>query len=220
MWLIYVGEIVEPRRQGLLTVKYADNSKIDQEEHEVRPWIDVLDFPEWKRIVTAVKGGLQYLRNRMDGRLPPQQVHYDCSAMFQVLKAVKVFDPSWAASNLDAESVDDLGVVTPIVDLIPSLHQELQAYHTAANSVKIDHTENKEDHSFTDQVLKFFKEYGEAFPSWCAAARIVFAFTPNSAAAERVFSLLSSMFGDQQENALGDYIQTAIMLSYNGRPIG
>ena len=33
---------------------------------------------------------------------------------------------------------------------------------------------------------------------------IVFAFTPNSAAAERVFSLLTATFGDQQMVTLAD----------------
>mgnify|MGYP007078280271 CR=1 FL=1 len=46
-------------------------------------------------------------------------------------------------------------------------------------------------------------------PAWAEAAQIVFAFTPNSAAAERVFSMLKAMFGDQQMETLADIIQTA-----------
>ena len=45
--------------------------------------------------------------------------------------------------------------------------------------------------------------------------RIVGSFTPNSAAAERVFSLLKLMFGDQQMTSLADMIQAALMLKYN-----
>ena len=52
------------------------------------------------------------------------------------------------------------------------------------------------------------------------AAQIVFAFTPNSAAAERTFSLLKSMFGDQQLDTLADIIQTALMLRINERAVG
>ena len=52
------------------------------------------------------------------------------------------------------------------------------------------------------------------------AAQIVFAFTPNSAAAERVFSMLKAMFGDQQMETLADIIQTALMLRYNKRNVG
>ena len=58
------------------------------------------------------------------------------------------------------------------------------------------------------------------FPTWAFVARIVFSFTPNSAACERVFSLLKFMFGDQQWATLGDYIQAALMLSYSERAVG
>ena len=44
--------------------------------------------------------------------------------------------------------------------------------------------------------------------------------TPNSAAAERVFSMLKLMFGDAQMSALMDMIQAALMLKYKGRKIG
>jgi hypothetical protein len=58
--------------------------------------------------------------------------------------------------------------------------------------------------------------------SWnrAIAARIIFAFTPNSAASERVFSLLKAMFGDAQTQCLTDYIQAALMLAYNKRRVG
>ena len=50
--------------------------------------------------------------------------------------------------------------------------------------------------------------------------RVVGSFTPNSAAAEGVFSALKRMFGDAQMTALADYIQAALMLWYNKRPVG
>jgi hypothetical protein len=51
--------------------------------------------------------------------------------------------------------------------------------------------------------------------------RIVGSFTRNSAAAERVFSLLKNMYGDQQQmTALADMIQAALMLKYNKRAVG
>ena len=55
---------------------------------------------------------------------------------------------------------------------------------------------------------------------WALAARIVFAFTPNSAASERVFSLLKAMFGDASMTTFSDYIQAALMLKYNKRTVG
>ena len=50
--------------------------------------------------------------------------------------------------------------------------------------------------------------------------QIIGSFTPNSAAAERVFSMLNTMFGDTQMSALVDMIQAALMLRYNKRTVG
>ena len=55
---------------------------------------------------------------------------------------------------------------------------------------------------------------------WALAARITLGLTPNSAACERVFSLLKNMFGEQQMAALADYISAALMLKYNKRTVG
>ena len=38
---------------------------------------------------------------------------------------------------------------------------------------------------------------------------------PTSATVERVFSMMSWMFGEQQQAALEDYKETALMLRYN-----
>ena len=51
-------------------------------------------------------------------------------------------------------------------------------------------------------------------------SRIVFSFTPNSAAAKRVFSLLKIFFGSDRDTALADVIQTTLMLRYNKRTVG
>ena len=62
--------------------------------------------------------------------------------------------------------------------------------------------------------------HGKEIPAWAKAARIIFAFTPNSASCERVFSLLKNFLGDQQMASLADSIQVALMLAYNQRSIG
>ena len=43
---------------------------------------------------------------------------------------------------------------------------------------------------------------------------------PSSAACERVFSLLESMFGADQDRSLGDMVQGSLMLRYNKRTVG
>ncbi|KAL1526815.1 hypothetical protein AB1Y20_015507 [Prymnesium parvum] len=215
----FKGEVVSPRREGLITVKYSDGSKIDQEEREVRQWVDVLDWPEWKSMVISAKGAIAYLRNRLHGNLPANQKHYDCSHMFQVLKVVQAFNPSWAARNLTADVVDRMRIVAPLSAFVTDLHEEIHTYLAAAANATIDHTENADDHSFTRDVLNFFRDHGSEFPAWASAARVVFAFTPNSAAAERVFSLLNSMYTKNQIASLADGIQAAIMLKYNKREL-
>ena len=66
-------------------------------------------------------------------------------------------------------------------------------------------------------MLLFWANHGKEFPTWALAMQIVGAFTPNSAAAERVFSLLKQMWGDTQMHALADIIQASLMLKYNKR---
>ena len=75
--------------------------------------------------------------------------------------------------------------------------------------------------AFSDGVLEWWRRNGDsAISAWVDAARIVFAFSPNSASCERVFALLKNMFGEQHMHSLKDYVQAALMLRYNGRQIG
>ena len=215
----FKGTIVSVAR-GKTKVKYEDNSTIEQEEREVRQWIDVREMAEWKRLAAAAKGGITYLRNRLTGNLPANQKNFDCSHMYEVLRVVQAFDPSWASQHLDANVVDALAVVKPLRNMTAALKRELPAYLVATAGIVIDHTESKDDHTFTNQVLRWWATNGSKFPAWAGAAQIIFAFTPNSAAAERVFSLLKVMFGDQQMDTLADIIQTALMLRVNKRTVG
>ena len=79
-------------------------------------------------------------------------------------------------------------------------------------------------HEFTKGVLLFYKNHGAEFPTWARtwalAMRIVGSWTPNSAAAERVFSLLKAMFGETRMRALQDMIESALTLKYNKRNVG
>eukprot|EP00966_Prymnesium_polylepis_P220373 5097749-Prymnesium_polylepis.1 len=62
------------------------------------------------------------------------------------------------------------------------LLQELPAYLSAAKGFTVDHHDTK---AFTEGVLGWWASNGTKFPTWAEAARTVFSFTPNSAAAER-----------------------------------
>ena len=107
----------------------------------------------------------------------------------------------------------------PVAEHVPRLKYELPAYLATCAGTAYDH--NDVD-AFTKGVLLFWANHGKKFPTWALAMQIVGSFTPNSAAAERVFSLLKLMFGDMQMSSLADMIQAALMLkySYNARKVG
>ena len=73
---------------------------------------------------------------------------------------------------------------------------------------------------FTDALFTWWRTNGKSFPAWALAARVALAISPNSAACERVFALLKTMFGEQQTSALSDMIQAALMLRTNKRRLG
>lgn len=71
--------------------------------------------------------------------------------------------------------------------------------------------------ALADQKVKWWRDHAVVLPCWSEAVKKVLLVQPSSAAAERVFSLLNAAFGDQQEHALRDYLESAVMLQYNSR---
>ena len=61
------------------------------------------------------------------------------------------------------------------------------------------------------------EEHGAEVGAWAVGAQIIFSLSPNSAAAERIFSQMKDMFGDKQASALADMLQAAMMLRYHKR---
>lgn len=87
---------------------------------------------------------------------------------------------------------------------IDGLKSELSAYIAAA-----------EDVSSEIDPMMWWKSHEAELPKWANACKLVVLVQPSSAAAERVFSILSSSFTAQQESSLEDYIELSIMLQYN-----
>jgi hypothetical protein len=85
---------------------------------------------------------------------------------------------------------------------------EVHAYLTACVGVVVNTTSME---AFTNSILLFWCRNGHKFPTWAAAARIMM---PNSASAERVFSLLKAMFGDARASSLADLIEGSLMLKF------
>ena len=138
--------------------------------------------------------------------------------MYEVLKLIRFFDPTFAGQHLTSDGVTALLGVKPLAPLIAGLKRELPAYLVEARKVTaIDHNDV---HQFTTDVLKFWRNVCTQIPTWAKAAKIVFSFTPSSGASERIFALVKTMFGDDQLSALADCIQASLMLRYAQRTIG
>lgn len=89
---------------------------------------------------------------------------------------------------------------------ISQLRTELPLYQRAFNSVNDDVNINEFWIGVKEDIPMFFELY-------C----ILLLFQPSSGCVERVFSILTAMFTDQQELALHDYVQTQVMLRFNYR---
>ena len=75
-------------------------------------------------------------------------------------------------------------------------------------------------HSAVLCVKLYFWSHGgsdSCLPHWSSAVQKVLLVQPSSATAERVFSMLNQSFGEQQQNALEDLVETTIMLQCNKR---
>ena len=110
--------------------------------------------------------------------------------------------------------------ITPLVSLglLGTMKQQMPQYLAAAATAPAFDVSDVD--AYTEAVLDWWRANGNSFPAWALGARIVFAFSPNSASCERVFSLLKIMFGEQQMSALADFIKAALMLRYNQRRVG
>ena len=121
---------------------------------------------------------------------------------------------------MNAAFVDSMAAITPLkgLGMLDGMKRELPQYLAAAQGAHVFDKSSVAD--FTEAILKWWRVNGKAFPAWALAARVAFAISPNSAACERVFSLLATMFTDEQRATLGDAIAAALMLHSNQRRVG
>ena len=111
--------------------------------------------------------------------------------------------------NVDADKVKETLLPIPFLSSKVELDQllaELPAYLASAAD-----TSNEVD------PVEWWRNNAATLPCWSAAAEKILLLQPSSAAAERVFSILSNCFGEQQDRALQDYIEASLMLQYNKR---
>ena len=150
--------------------------------------------------VSCVKPAFDYFVIKFRNELKP---------VVDAFKAAQLFLPQ-KVNDLrpDSSSVDSLKAFPFYQDstLLDNLKIELPCYLSSSVDLGQD-----------IDPLDWWKRHSETLPHWSAAASTIVLVQPSSAAAERVFSLLKCSFGDQQETTLQDYIETSLMLHFNGQ---
>jgi hypothetical protein len=193
------------------TVMYTDDTTEDLEEIELRSIVQVVGTAERKAIVARLSPGFKYLEDRLEGRCAAP---YNCAAELELFRLVQAFDPMFAAeTGITEECVQELAIIQQLdKSLLESMCAELPDYLAAAKDVRLNRADVD---NFTYAVLEFWRNRVKSLPNWARSARLVFAISCNSASRERVFSLMTSMFGQAQLAALSDYIGASLMLKYN-----
>ena len=229
-----VGSTLYPgqEREAWL-VRFADGTVEHFEDEELRsgkdgpvpngqdgkPVLIVRDLAERKSICDALKPGFDYLEARLTGP-PACNQQYSLVEMYELCRVARAFDPAFASANVDAAFVDSMSAITPLrsLGMLDDLKQQLPQYLAAAAHAPAVDKSSVAD--YTEAILTWWRDNSAAFPAWALAARIVFAISPNSASCERVFALLKRLFGDQQMNALADYVSASLKLNANDRIVG
>ena len=131
----------------------------------------------------------------------------DLKVAVSIFKCARYFDPGkFVELKPSCSDIDDLRVIPDLNSdvVLGGLKSELPKYMASADGVSMQ----------LDKLL-WWQNHASELPCWSNACRSVLVIQPSSAAAERVFSLLSNNFSDRQTRCLEDYIETSLMLQYN-----
>ena len=151
----------------------------------------------------CVKSGLDYFDTQFSTKMKDALDVFKCCRLFSPHKVREI--------NPTALSLDQYLACVPFFDDTEraGLKNELPTYLS-----KVHDLDNAYD------PLEWWKTNASALPCWSLAAQKTVLVQPSSAAAERVFSLLTSSFGDQQDKSLKDYVESSLMLQYNKSNVG
>ena len=204
------------------TIEYEDGTFEDLEVDEIQPLIIVKDHILRQPVIDGISTAFNYLNARVTG---------DCAANLsyqsnmQLWKAVRIFDPARAHElQVTTADIDILFAVLPSLGAnidqvqLAAMKADLPLYLRLASGFPA--TDRSDMHAYTKAVLTFWRTHRrELVDAWSTAARIVFAISPNSAASERVFSIMKRMFGKTslRDSAYADMVAVTMKLAYNKR---
>ena len=129
------------------------------------------------------------------------------NSVMKAFKAARLFSPHRLSEIQPSAGDIDILRAFPFLDNeVNSLQAELHTYLSLSADVSAD----------TD-TLKWWKDHYKDLPHWSSVVQKLFSVQPSSAAAERVFSLLTNAFGEQQQSSLNDLVAATLMVQYNKR---
>ena len=153
----------------------------------------------WMRYANAcIKPALDYYKEHLKADL--------MNIPMKAFKAARLFSPHiLRRTKPECTALTDLLAFPFITEAtLTALKEEFPNYVAIAEDVSSKFT-----------VLDFWKNYSKALPKWGEAASQALLCQPSSVAAERVFSVMNSCFGDQQLSSLEDYLEASIIIQYN-----
>ena len=149
---------------------------------------------------SCVKPGAQYFVDKFSQELSGSVAAFRAARFFSPHKVVELKPTAAEIDSLKAFPFLNNEVV------LRNLKSELPSYLAKADGTG----------AATDPIA-WWKSHALDLPHWSKSAADILLVQPSSAAAERVFSLLNSSFGPQQDTSLNDYIESSLMLQYNNR---
>ena len=150
--------------------------------------------------------------------LPESQRVYRVKVATAFLRAGVPFEKVECFRELLEENAFRLVDKRYLLDLIPFILKEEQARIAGLQAELPSYLAKAADVSPGFDCLEWWGRNCGELPNWsrtASNASKVLLVQPSSAAAERVFSLLSNCFSDRQQNCLEDYVEASLMLQYN-----
>ena len=142
---------------------------------------------------------------------------------YNLFKAMRIIDPGQAIElKLDEEHIDILMAQLPVLKEVDAsigeeMKKDIAKYLSLAKTFSTNRSNIDE---YTRDILQWWRTHRYSLhPAWAFTARIVLAISCNSAASERVFSLMKNRFGKHsgRDTALADQLKASIMLAFNKR---
>lgn len=201
---------------------YDDGAKLTFNKQDVTNALDIRGRSEWEAAHESLAAAFQYLEDRLTDA-PTVDQPYRLGRVHSVCSALRVFNPAFIRQQAELQCANDLierlrDIPWVCEDTVVQMRAELPALLVAVNESALDFSLSSIN-DFTHNVLLFWRTVKHC-GSWRHEARRAFCLTPNSAASERVFSVLKAMFDDSQSHSLSDYIEGSVMLAFNERELG